>query len=550
MIAMTLKEDGMDRSRHYVYLNAFFTKSEHSREEFDNLLVPGCYVKNYSVKEYESNSATLYVKCTQEKRPKWSSFLDELTGEKIPELTSKSSSSVLFWKTEEGIVAFVFGYGRFLIDISKFAQDFGIKTALNMLNHESLRSVDLYTLDDQPIQKRAQAVRESRVDVFGIDISRDVLRAVTGTPKNNIDLTNITGGDAMLSFGRQMEIKNLPAVVKLILKYYKNMDYKKEFAWVDNIRRTQDRNLVAQLDEELLKAIKEGRDFAITMPEIVEWDSISGFSFTRSKSVIMPTIDSKIYLETIDINKVSIESLKHDKIFVTDVQGDKKAFSVYKMICFEVIKDDSKNHILFAGVWYEIDKSFMTRINTTLDRIPESTLSFPKIETWIENGKLTIESEGDYNIRAAKELKCYLLDKKLVKSSRTTTPIEVCDLLTNKYQMVHVKHRKGGSAGLSHLFAQGSVSADVLLADNQFRKMARKVLKKVDPKARDLIPEEKLISSKYEIVFLILGEGSGTVKKNLPFFSKVNLANVYDKLSQQGFKVAVCGAETTERSNG
>jgi len=547
---MTLKEDGMDRSRHYVYLNAFFTKSEHSREEFDNLLVPGCYVKNYSVKEYESNSATLYVKCTQEKRPKWSSFLDELTGEKIPELTSKSSSSVLFWKTEEGIVAFVFGYGRFLIDISKFAQDFGIKTALNMLNHESLRSVDLYTLDDQPIQKRAQAVRESRVDVFGIDISRDVLRAVTGTPKNNIDLTNITGGDAMLSFGRQMEIKNLPAVVKLILKYYKNMDYKKEFAWVDNIRRTQDRNLVAQLDEELLKAIKEGRDFAITMPEIVEWDSISGFSFTRSKSVIMPTIDSKIYLETIDINKVSIESLKHDKIFVTDVQGDKKAFSVYKMICFEVIKDDSKNHILFAGVWYEIDKSFMTRINTTLDRIPESTLSFPKIETWIENGKLTIESEGDYNIRAAKELKCYLLDKKLVKSSRTTTPIEVCDLLTNKYQMVHVKHRKGGSAGLSHLFAQGSVSADVLLADNQFRKMARKVLKKVDPKARDLIPEEKLISSKYEIVFLILGEGSGTVKKNLPFFSKVNLANVYDKLSQQGFKVAVCGAETTERSNG
>ena len=540
----------MDRSRHYVYLNAFFTKSEHSREEFDNLLVPGCYVKNYSVKEYESNSATLYVKCTQEKRPKWSSFLDELTGEKIPELTSKSSSSVLFWKTEEGIVAFVFGYGRFLIDISKFAQDFGIKTALNMLNHESLRSVDLYTLDDQPIQKRAQAVRESRVDVFGIDISRDVLRAVTGTPKNNIDLTNITGGDAMLSFGRQMEIKNLPAVVKLILKYYKNMDYKKEFAWVDNIRRTQDRNLVAQLDEELLKAIKEGRDFAITMPEIVEWDSISGFSFTRSKSVIMPTIDSKIYLETIDINKVSIESLKHDKIFVTDVQGDKKAFSVYKMICFEVIKDDSKNHILFAGVWYEIDKSFMTRINTTLDRIPESTLSFPKIETWIENGKLTIESEGDYNIRAAKELKCYLLDKKLVKSSRTTTPIEVCDLLTNKYQMVHVKHRKGGSAGLSHLFAQGSVSADVLLADNQFRKMARKVLKKVDPKARDLIPEEKLISSKYEIVFLILGEGSGTVKKNLPFFSKVNLANVYDKLSQQGFKVAVCGAETTERSNG
>jgi len=148
---------------------------------------------------------------------------------------------------------------------------------------------------------------------------------------------------------------------------------------------------------------------------------------------------------------------------------------------------------------------------------------------------------------AAEHLNCYLLDKKLVKCTKTTTPIELCDLLTFEKQLIHVKHRKGGSAGLSHLFAQGGVAAEVLLGDKRFRKEARKVLKRVNPVARDLVPINGINSKDYEVVFLILGNGNDQVKEQLPFFSKVNLTRTYENLAQRGFKVKIGGAQKVER---
>ncbi len=136
----------------------------------------------------------------------------------------------------------------------------------------------------------------------------------------------------------------------------------------------------------------------------------------------------------------------------------------------------------------EIDKSFMNGVDSTLAMVALSDLEFPGVYVWEEGGKAKIETEGDYNERAAVEQGFFLLDKKLVKCTQTTSPIELCDLLTQDKQLVHVKHRKGGSAGLSHLFSQGSVSAEVMLGDKGFRKKARTVLRRVNPRARDLVP--------------------------------------------------------------
>jgi uncharacterized protein (TIGR04141 family) len=533
----------------YLYLNAFLAKPEHQQARLVDLLAADRRVNEYALDQSHGYEGTLFVKRPEEKRPRWGTFLDRVTGQTIRELGNKSSSSVLFLRVQEGLLAFTFGYGRFLIDTSKFAQDFGIKTALNTLNHETLRAVDLHTLDDQPIQKRAQAIRESKIDAFGIDISRDVLRAVTGSPKAGIGLRNIAGGDAVFSFGKEMRIEELPDIASRLIEYYKRDDYKTEFAWVDNIRRIKDKAILAELDEELVAAIKRKDDsVVISIPELVKWDTVLGFSFTRAKSTLSPTIDSRAYLDHVEPDKVTLESIKRDKLFVYDVHENETSHSIYKSIYFEVADGNSTN-VLFAGVWYEVDNSFMSRINTTLAGIDISGLPFPAVYTWTEGGKHKIEPEGEYNTRAAADHGYYLLDKKLVRSDRTTSPIEFCDLMTRDRQLVHVKHRKGGSSGLSHLFAQGSVSAEVMIADKQFRKEARKVLKKVHADAVDLVLLDNPKSSDYEVVFLILGEGAATIKDNLPFFSKVNLANVYDSLSQRGFKVAISGSETTARDS-
>lgn len=543
----------MEDKKPYLYLNAFLAKDEHASLQTADYIKGSSQVNAYELDTKHGLEGKLFVKIPAEKKPKWSSFTESITGVSLDELANRSSSAVLIIKTATATMAFTFGYGRFLIDTKYFVHDFGIKTALNTLNHDSLRSVDLFTLEDQAVQKKSQASRESSVGVFGIDISRDVLRAVTGSPKTGVNLKNISGGDAVYSFGIEMDVDEISQLVDLLSSYYANDSYKSNFSWVDNIRKVKEKSEIDSLDEKLLNKIKaKSTDISITIPEMVQWDSIYGFSFTRTKSSIKPTIEPREYLDNIDVATVSVDSIKRDRLFVYDVHENKSEHQIYKCIYFEHEETD-KTYILFVGLWYEIDNSFVARVDSTLGKLNVSSLAFPRVYVWdeVKDGKTKskIESEGDYNERASTSHSYHLLDKKLIKSNRTTTPIELCDLMTDNKQFIHVKHRKGGSAGLSHLFAQGSVSAEILLGDKEFRKKARSVLKRVSSGLQDSVSLDSFKSDGVEVVFLILGEDSTSLKSNLPFFSKVNLSKAFENLSQRGFKVSIAGVGTEPKPN-
>lgn len=490
----------------------------------------------------------LCVKRSEERRPDWGELLDEVAGVQVLGLTNSSSSAVLLFRVDGNVFAFVFGYGRHLLEQAHFVQDFGLRTALNTLDEKSLRSVDLHTLEDQPVQKRSQAARDSEVSVFGIDILRDILRAVTGNPKPGVGLRHVAGGDAMFSFSTEIEAADLPALARRMKIHYDNIDYKTSFAWVDNIRRIKDDASIDVLNAQLLQAIRNSDPTVIvTLPEIGEWDSILGFSFTRRKTELRPTVEAADYLAGVpDLAALTVEGLKRDKLFVHDLDETITPHSVYNCIYYEIV-GATKTSIIFAGKWYEIDATFIGRIRSQLDLIPISTLDFPDVHTWVDAGEQVIETEGDYNTRTAGAKGYLLLDKKLVKTDRATTPVELCDLLTQNKQFVHVKHRKGGSAGLSHLFAQGGVAAEIMLGDRAFRTKARTVLRRLNAAAMDLVPLDNFRSSDCEIVFLILGESNATLKDNLPFFSKVNLAKTYENLTQRGFVVSIAGVGVTPR---
>lgn len=537
----------MEENKIYVYLNSFLVKDDCASLEPSDFIKKTVMVNSYNLDSQYDLEGKLFVKISTENKPKWSSFTENIIGKSIVELGNQSSSAVLIIKSEKTTMAFTFGYGRFLLDMKYFVHDFGIKTALNTLDHDSLRSVDLFTLDDQAVQKKAQASRESGVSIFGIDISKDVLRAVTGAPKRGVKLQNISGGDSVFSFGLKINIHEIGGIVSTLVNYYKNDSYKKNFSWVDNIRKIKEKSEIATLDKKLIEDIKQKTtNINLTISEIVNWDEIYGFSYTRSKKEIKPTIEKEDYLKNIDNNILNIDLIKRDKMYVYDIYENKKEYSIYKCIYFEY-EIEEITYILFSGVWYEIDNKFMSRIDQALSQIDISTLPFPKIRTSIvkKEGKekLNIESEGTYNERAANEFSYHLLDRKLIKSNRTTAPIELCDLMTDNKQFIHVKHRKGGSAGLSHLFAQGNISAEVMLGDKDFRIKARRLLKKIKNGLQHSIALDSFKSNDVEIVFLILGEDSSTLKENLPFFSKVNLSKTYENLSQRGFKVTIAGVD-------
>ena len=537
--------------------SAYLVKDNYSTKAFREMLKADVEVNEFDVEglnfdeEVMGFDGKVFVKKQNDKKPQWSSFLEDIVGQSIDELFNRSSSAVLFIKSKNKVVAFTFGYGNSLLDLKYFVHDFGIKTALNTLQPDSLRGIDLLTLDDNAVQSKIQAARLANISEFGIDVSTDILRGVTGTPKNNIDLKSITGRDYLFTFTTDFDVHKMSELVDSLVSHYQETAYTIGFSWVDNIKRINDREEAEKLNQQLVKAIAtKSSNVFMALPVVTAFEEILGFSFTRKKENRSPILETKNYYQAIDNMNIDIELLKKVRLFVFNSDGEID-FSVFNCIYFEH-NFNSKQYILFSGVWYEIDLSFIRQLNDRLSNIPMCLLPFPDVLIWSDleavkkGGRkmvLKLEDEGNYNERVSKTLKYYLLDKMLIKSTQTTSPIEVCDLLTGNSQFIHVKHRKGNSAGLSHLFAQGSVSADLLLGDKEFRKSIRRKIGTKYPQIKTIIPLNKVKSNQLEIVFLILGEGSSTLIKNLPFFSKINLANTYESLTLKGFKVSVAGAQ-------
>lgn len=531
-----------------IRLNAFLFNVD--TPKFETLLAEkGKGVSPYDLRGGLGMEGRIYVKERKEGRPRWAEHLDKVHGAPLGGLTTLSASAVLFVKIKKRVVAFSFGYGRYLLDDAQVVLDFGIKTALNTLDNTTLRSVDLYSMEQEPLQKRTQAVRSSNINTFGIDVSRDILKAVTGEARTGIDWETIHGGGSQYSLTAKIEgFDELKDIAERISGYYDLKIYKNDFDWVDNIQRVQNDSLRKTLDDLLVADLQKGipSSLQLTLPEIGEWDKIAGFSYTNAKTDIKSMISAVDYFSVNPAAGHTLEKLKSNRVFSYDISENEVYYSVYSCIYYELMHN-KKFYILFSNSWFCVDPDFLDWINLSLKNVKQSTLIFPDVETYVapkvkttkKSSGISVEAEGAYNERVSKSCGYHLLDRKLIKPRTGASSIELCDLLSDKGEFIHAKHKKGGSAGISHLFAQGRIAAELMLSDKEFRKGARAKLPKA---SKSLVPLDKFDPAATEIVFLVLGDKSADVKNNLPFFSKVNLWVTYLSLTQRNYGVSVAGA--------
>jgi len=142
-----------------------------------------------------------------------------------------------------------------------------------------------------------------------------------------------------------------------------------------------------------------------------------------------------------------------------------------------------------------------------------------------------------------------LLNLDQVKLSPEGAPganLEPCDFLSKAKQFIHLKDGHS-SAPISHLWNQGVVSAESFVRDEKFRIDLRREVKKWQTKVRKsgfdaLLPDgrSKPVPSEFAVVFGVMRDRyrkSGEV--SLPFFSKVSLRAVADRIQLMGFPVEV-----------
>jgi uncharacterized protein (TIGR04141 family) len=139
-----------------------------------------------------------------------------------------------------------------------------------------------------------------------------------------------------------------------------------------------------------------------------------------------------------------------------------RKLSLRTWLAFEVPNNDER-FCLYDGRWFQMDQDYLERIDQAVSDI-FSTQPLVALSPW----QAKYKDEDAYNKALAKDLTGIVMDKKLIRTDLHTRGIEVCDVFVPGSALVHVK-RAESSASVSHLLAQGLVSADSLRRDEKAR---------------------------------------------------------------------------------
>ncbi len=479
---------------------------------------------------------TLFVDRRRRRRPDWLEFVNDELADPL-ELWNESTAAVLVFRSAGRYFACTFGYGRSLLDLGKVEPNFGLRVTVNAVNPDRLRSVDLRVLDQLAVTRRVQASRGSAQQTFGIDPSRDLLRAVTGEPTDPALAKRLTGADALAIYAN-VDLRGLPAKVAELLTYHGARTYKTRFPWIDNIAPITDAGRKARLDERLLEQLRSpgGEVLYLAAPDAVDWAGlVFRYHGERATEEAHADLDLEAYLDRVDADELTPKSLRSNRIrgYVAGESGPRHEWPVYRCIVFET-EFDGATCLLIEGSWYAVERSFEAHIQAALKAIPRSAISFPANKAG--------QYEQAYNAAAARALGIGLMDRKLVKVELASEPIELCDLFSGNRDLIHVK-RRSASSTLSHLFAQGRVAAEAFFSDEQLRERARAHLKSRKDLA-GLIPPDRPIGADFTIVYAVITHDAGRFPNNLPFFSRLNMVqSVRELRNTLGVNVEIAGIE-------
>ena len=472
-------------------------------------------------------SMTLYIKKPRARPPSWAKFF---AGYVDPEHfgTNRSTAAVLLVKTSSRLFAVVFGQGRHLLNLLTVEQTFGLLVTLNTVDPSKVRSIDKASLDRQGIQSRIQASRDATARDFGLDLEQDLVRAVAGMPLAGAPGESVSGFDSLNTVSR-IRLPELKAHLAQSLKKSQERIYRRNFAWIDQIREVRVPRLQATLSALLCEQIKSGtRDRCWMAPDgIIDWEQVSYFQFGSGRTAPKwGTLTLDRYLEHLgDARKINVKTLFEGQVRALRAD-DLLAHTWPSGRCLQAeVEYQQKSYLLSGGKWYEIAKDFVASINEVVGRIPRAHLGLPAYRDL---------TEGVYNQRVAQasQGRYCLMDADNVVIGGGSGRVEFCDLYSLERDVVHIK-RYSGSATLSHLFSQASVSGQSFKTDAAFRQKVDAKLAATH-KLKDF--RSPLVQDEYRVVIGIVGGPMASAE--LPFFSRVTLKNCFQQLTGYGYRVA------------
>lgn len=475
--------------------------------------------------------------------PAWVGFVRPLVNDSLDSVESASNSALLLLRTSDRIFALTFGYGRSLLDLSKIEYQFGLRVALNRIDPSQLRSLDTKTFQDMVVSTSTQVSQATELPTFGVDISTDILRGVTGKPRDTTVTSQMSGADALV-MNVKLLARELPGLCADLLDAFGEQHYKTDFGWIDQLSLVRRPQLIAQLNDQLVQELVSGQTAAthMAMPEVISWEDIDSFTIDGAPGQEYDDLDLNAYLADLGAarSRITLSRLESRRVGVRYGRtGDvDRLWSLHKCLVSEQ-RVDGLLHVLIEGRWFEVADSLVTEVDQFTAALPPATAALIPAKAG--------EHEAVYNERLAKSSPGHLLklDAQIKRPGGAASGIELCDVLSDRGELIHVK-RKSRSATLSHLFSQGSVSATTFLRDGTYRDQIRAHIEETLPANEQsrwlsLVPPSgsTVSQGRYTVTYAVVANSTKPGADWLPFFSKLNLMQHGRLLGGMGFGVAL-----------
>ena len=478
--------------------------------------------------------------------PDWVTLLEQIsTGvTKLFEF-SKPNSAVLFASVQAGkakvgsyTFAMTFGRGKAALRKDLIVPRFGLRCALSLVDPDRMATVAHKEVDLTTFYTKQQASMATPFRSFAMDADIQMLGGIGGSVVASTPTrwaSRVAGRDS-LHLNPALSANNMVSFLNWLVTVHEGESYKKSFDWIDRVAEVRDKSRIKALNAKLYKELSKSHPKGVyfNIPEPVEETDIPQFKFGTSR----PSGDKlfELDLETFlgrcksHRNPGLRRRLEKDYVWVVDDNDEATGQKWKAFKCLAAELKDRGTVVLHAGTFYEVERDFETKIDGRISRFVDSENLCP---VWPK----AVTREEDYNRNhLVTSLKgSVLLDKKCVTTYRGHATVEVADVFWDGKEtkrLLFVK-KYDGSAPLSHLFAQASVSSNALNEDENFRKDTGQKFPKMKPGLRSFNPKD------WEIRICIATKDRARKVVELPFFSKLSLAHRATAISAFGYTVAV-----------
>ena len=485
----------------------------------------------------------IYIASTEENTVEWLDTLNSYTKDSLEGdlYKNKSNKAVLMLKYEKNeeekdyIFSLVYGYGRTMLDDRYIVKNFGLRTAINLIEERNIKSLNSLNISRDFIDIQRQALSYVSHSDLQVNTNADILKSISGKAPSSSNFSSMSGADN-LRFSAKSDVI-LSELLEDVLNAYKSDSYKqKGLEWIDYVQYVKEKEIISELDGVLLNHItnKSLENPIIAPNKIVSYLDIEGYFISgmnishKIKENFYDDIPSDQFWEYLyekiedeNIEDKIIDKLKSCSLYCWTNDSAHKISSIYDSLFIEIDHNNEK-FFINNGDWFKIESAYYGYITNKIDNI--AIFSNPIVPSCAENW-----NEGEFNEKfaASDPNRFKLFDKKNFHlPNYGHSKIEPADIITIEKQFIHVK-KGGSSANLSHLFAQGVVSAQLYKNEKKFIKEINETFGEGYFKSDD----------KIEVIYGIIDKRyDKKASEILPFFSMINLSQHYDVLSSMGIK--------------